>query len=67
MLRTRSTNRLPHSLAVPPLDLRHKTTCRNARSAALFVGSLPGTRRKVHMCSSPASNIRHVAAVFSLA
>jgi hypothetical protein len=43
-LSTRSTNRLPHSLAVPPLDFRHKTACRNARSAALFVGSIPRSR-----------------------
>ena len=28
--------------------------------------SIPRTRRKVHRCSSPSSNIRHVAAVFSL-
>src|SRR3954463_8247947 len=63
-LRTLSTKRLPHSLAVPPLDLRHKTAWRNARSAALFVGSTPCTLRKVHRCSSPSSNLRHVAAVF---
>src|SRR5262249_28729034 len=46
-LRTRSTNRLPHALAVPPLDLRHRTACRSARSATLFVGSTPPTRTHV--------------------
>jgi hypothetical protein len=61
---TRSTNRLPHSLAVQPLDFRHNTACRRARSAALFVGSIPGTLRKVHRCPLPSSNLRHVAAVF---
>src|SRR4051812_27752583 len=65
-LRTLSTKRLPHSLAVPPLDFRHRTACRSARSAALFVGSIPATLRKVQRCFSPSSNIRHVAAVFPL-
>jgi hypothetical protein len=52
-LSTRSTNRLPHSLAVPPLVFLHKTAWRSVRSAALFVGSIPRTRRKVHRDSSP--------------
>ncbi len=39
----RSTNRLPDSLSVPPLVRRQITACRNARSAALFVGSTPAT------------------------
>jgi hypothetical protein len=64
-LKTRSTNRLPQSLAVPPLDFRHGTAWRSARSAALFVGSIPLTRRKVHRCSSTSSNIRQVDAGFS--
>lgn len=46
---------------------RHNTACRSARSAAFFVGSIPRTRRKVHRCSSPSSNLRHVAAAFALA
>lgn len=39
------------------------TPCRKARSASLFVGSIPSTRTKVHRCVSPASNSRHVHAV----
>jgi hypothetical protein len=65
-LSTRSTNRLPDPLASPLLDLRQGTACRSARSPALFVGSILGTRRKLHRCSSRSNKLRHLAAVFSL-
>lgn len=65
--RMRSTKRLPDALAVPPLIVRPNTARRHARSAALFLGSIPRTPRKVYRCSSSASNLRHVVAVFSLA
>src|SRR5262245_40379646 len=45
---TRSTNRLPCGLSVPPLVLRHNTPCRSARSPALLVGSTPSTSTNVH-------------------
>jgi hypothetical protein len=41
----RSTQRLPLSLHVPWLRLRHNTPNRWARSATLFVASTPGTSR----------------------
>jgi len=36
-----AAKRLPLSLCVPKLRLRHRTARRKARSAALFVGSTP--------------------------
>src|SRR5262249_61378854 len=46
-LRILLTKRLPVSLAVPWLTLRHSTAWRSARSAALVVGSMPSTRAKL--------------------
>ena len=63
-LSIRSTKRLPASLSVPPLLLRHSTACRNTRSASLFVGSIPATPTKVHSDDSCPSSLRHVPAVF---
>jgi hypothetical protein len=63
MLRTRSTNRLPRLLSVPPLPFRQRTACRNARSAALFVGSMPSCHTNAHSFGSLAIKLRHVAAV----
>src|SRR5207237_9622246 len=60
---TRSTNRLPCELSVPPLVLRHNTPCRSARSPALLVGSTPATLTNVHSHSSWASNSLHVPTV----
>jgi hypothetical protein len=62
-LKIRSTNRLPRSLSVPPLPVRHRTACLSARSAALFVGSTRSCHKKVHSLDSLAAKLRHVAAV----
>jgi hypothetical protein len=43
-----SANRLPASLSVPRLVLRHRTACRSASSAALLVSSTPSTRAKAY-------------------
>src|SRR3954470_9611778 len=60
---TRSTNRLPCGLSVPPLVLRHNTPCRSARSALLLVGSTPSTATNVHSHCSWASSSLHVPSV----
>src|SRR5262245_46134711 len=60
---TRSTNRLPCGLSVPPLVLRHSTPCRSALSPALLVGSTPSTSTNFHSHCPWASNSRHVPAV----
>src|SRR5262245_61391912 len=60
---TRSTNRLPAWLSVPPLVLRHNTPCRSARSPALLVGSTPSTSTNVHSRFPWASSSRHVPPV----
>ncbi len=61
----RPTNRLPPSLSVPPLIRRQSTANRNARSAALFVGSIPSTLANVHGPSSTLRICQHVADVFA--
>ena len=63
-LSTRSTNRLPAGLSVPPLLFRHNTPWRNVRSGPLLVGSTPSTQTKVHMADSCFSSLRQVPAVF---
>src|SRR6476619_7505701 len=56
-----ATKRLPLSLCVPKLTLRHNTAPRRPLSAGLLVGSMPSTRTNVHNATSRASNSRHVA------
>src|SRR5512135_3685039 len=50
---------------LPPLILRQITAGRSARSEALFVGSTPSTRAKVHRPSSTLRISKHVAAVLA--
>src|SRR5262249_3327058 len=64
ILRTRSTNRLSRLLSVPPLPFRHRTACRKACSAALFVGSTPSCHTNAPKFGSLAVRLRHVAAAF---
>ena len=54
----RSPQRLPFSLHVPWLRLRHKTPNRWARSAMLFVASTPWTSRNTHSDSPSRSKRR---------
>ena len=60
---SRSTKRLPASLAVPRLSFRQITPCLNARSAALLSGDTPATSANVHRCSSAPRAFRHTFAV----
>ena len=55
-----STKRLPCALCVPKESLRQITACRNARSPALFVGSIPSQRTNVHSQSRCSYNSRHM-------
>ena len=55
----------PSALSVPPLIRRQITANRNARSAALFVGSIPSTRANVQNPSSTLRISKHVADVFA--
>ena len=57
-LNSRSTNRQPSALREPKHRLRHSTAGRNARSAALLVGSTPSTRLNVHSASHWSSSSR---------
>jgi len=52
---TRSIQRLPRSDWVPSWTLRMITACLSARSAALLVGSTPGTSPNVHSASYSSS------------
>jgi hypothetical protein len=64
-LKVRSTNRLPLSLSVPPLIRRQITANRNARSAELFVGSIPSILANVHRPSSTLRISKQLADVFA--
>src|SRR5947207_13995319 len=61
----RSTKRQPASLRQPNERRRHNTAGRKARSAALLVGSTPGTRTNVQSAGSKACNSRQTAAVLA--
>src|SRR3954467_15280461 len=62
---SRSTKRLPAALWVPKLPLRQSTAGRIACSAALLVGSTPGTVTKVHNAGHSFSKAVQKFAVFS--
>jgi len=61
----RSASRLPAALWVPKLLRRQSTAGRNGRSAAVFVGSTPGTSTNVQRAGASASTSRQVAAVLA--
>src|SRR5207249_9452796 len=62
-VKMRSTNRQPASLLQPNERFRHSTALRNARSAALLVGSTPCSRANVHSADRKSTrlNSSHVS------
>lgn len=52
-----SIQRLPRSDWVPKLGLAHGPACLSALSAALLVGSMPGTSQNVHSASCSSSTL----------